>query len=159
MFWFKKVVFTNYAHFSGRARRKEYWMFYITYFFIALCLSALIGVLGGGGVILLRIFFLLLLIPAAAVTIRRFHDTGRSGWWLIPYWFMNPLITTVVYIPIHQVADSGSPTLIIKGIYITSILLFLVSLVFLLLNSQPGHNWWGPSPKEVEQNRISNFGL
>jgi uncharacterized membrane protein YhaH (DUF805 family) len=80
---FLKVVRDNYANFNGRARRKEYWMFYLFYMIFmigAIIIDAIIG---------FPIFYFIvslgLLVPTIAVIVRRMHDTGKSGWfWLIP---------------------------------------------------------------------------
>ncbi|MCK4268523.1 MAG: DUF805 domain-containing protein, partial [Actinomycetia bacterium] len=73
---------------KGRARRKEYWLFYLGNFIIAIVLgamdSALIGV-GNFGAFspLYSIFELATVIPTIAVGIRRMHDTDHSGWWIL----------------------------------------------------------------------------
>lgn len=81
MSWFIKVV-QNYAVFSGRAHRTEYWMFtlffYIIYIVLAVVEAMVLGTPFAAG-----IFGLALLIPYLAVTARRLHDTNRSGWWIL----------------------------------------------------------------------------
>lgn len=71
----------NYADFNGRARRHEFWMFVLLQI-IVFFLAALIDGLTGFPALTL-IAGLGLLIPSLAVTIRRLHDTDRSGWWLL----------------------------------------------------------------------------
>ncbi|MEH7336169.1 DUF805 domain-containing protein [Neobacillus drentensis] len=78
MEWFLKVV-KNYAGFEGRARRKEYWMFMLFYFIFDIILAVIENVLGLNNV-LTGLYGLALLLPTLAVTARRLHDTGRSGW-------------------------------------------------------------------------------
>ncbi|MFK7735923.1 MAG: DUF805 domain-containing protein [Pirellulaceae bacterium] len=82
---FKKVVFENYANFQGRASRREYWMFFLCNIAVAVLLMIMDGVLlmtvGIAGLNLL--YTLAVIIPGVAVTIRRLHDTGRSGWWIL----------------------------------------------------------------------------
>lgn len=87
MNWYLSVL-KNYTKFDGRARRKEYWMFTLFHLIaIILCVildSALNFIsydLGLG--ILSTIYILATFLPALAVTIRRLHDTGRSGWWYL----------------------------------------------------------------------------
>ncbi len=73
-------VFKNYANFKGRARRSEYWSFVLLNFIATLVVSFVFRKLHHPG---LSIFYTLgTLVPAFAVTIRRLHDTGRSGWWM-----------------------------------------------------------------------------
>lgn len=81
MNWYVKVM-KQYVDFSGRARRKEYWMFFLVYFLIALVCGVVEGVLSIPGTIT-GIVALVHLLPSIAVTVRRLHDTDRSGWWIL----------------------------------------------------------------------------
>jgi len=81
MNWFIDVV-KKYAVFNGRARRKEYWMFILFYVLIYIGLM-LAESLVGSPFILVTVFALGLLLPSLGVTIRRLHDTDRSGWWFL----------------------------------------------------------------------------
>jgi uncharacterized membrane protein YhaH (DUF805 family) len=113
-------VLKKYAVFSGRARRKEYWMFFLFNLIIYVVLALIDGLMGtfspqAGLGVLSGLYSLAVLIPSLAVTVRRLHDTGRSGWWI--------LIALVPFI---------------GGI---------VLLVFMVLDSQPGENQYGPNPK------------
>ena len=69
----------KYADFTGRARRKEYWMFYLIYMLLLIAVYVLDAVLGMG--LLSIVFTLGMLIPSISIATRRLHDTGRSGWW------------------------------------------------------------------------------
>lgn len=81
MNWYMSVI-KDYAVFSGRARRKEYWMFLLFNIIIAIAIGFIDGATGGDGVIGI-IYSLAVLIPHIAVSVRRLHDTNRSGWWLL----------------------------------------------------------------------------
>jgi uncharacterized membrane protein YhaH (DUF805 family) len=103
--------FRNYANFSGRARRSEFWYFRLFFFlgFVGLLLvMGAIGVAAGRphdpdpiatflGFALI-IFWLAVFIPDLAVTVRRLHDTDHSGWWylllLVPFGWVVLLIWT-----------------------------------------------------------------
>lgn len=79
--WYVKCL-KQYVDFSGRARRKEYWFFTLSQvilFFIALTLDYAFGTEW----VFYMILALATCIPAIAVTVRRLHDTGRSGWWYL----------------------------------------------------------------------------
>jgi uncharacterized membrane protein YhaH (DUF805 family) len=88
-----KSFFSNYANFTGRARRSEYW--YVQLFLVltnlavaAIDLALMNGdverfIANGGGGIVGLIWILATLVPAVAVLIRRLHDTSRSGWWAL----------------------------------------------------------------------------
>ena len=123
----------RYADFSGRSRRKEYWMWTLFILIVYLVCFALIGaggfftsmfdpsvepqitVVGWLGFGLLGIFALAIFIPALAVTIRRLHDQDKSGWFIL-----------LQFIP-----------------YIGGIIL----LVFMCLEGTKGENRFGPDPK------------
>ena len=96
MQWYLKVMRDNYANFNGRARRKEYWMFTLFFLLFALLAGFVIGILSAVGetvamiaIILAVVWYLAHLVPSLAVTVRRLHDTGKSGWFyllaIIPY--------------------------------------------------------------------------
>lgn len=82
-----KAVIKNYAGFSGRAVRREYWMFYLVYLVIyaalAIASAVLPNALGSVFGILVLVFAIGLLVPSIAVGVRRLHDTDHSGWWLL----------------------------------------------------------------------------
>jgi uncharacterized membrane protein YhaH (DUF805 family) len=115
----------RYADFSGRSRRKEYWMFTLMNFIVAIVLYGMIiagldfttgdlsavGMLGAG---LLVIYALAILVPSLAVQVRRFHDQDKSGWFIL-----------LGFIP----AVGG-----------------LIVLVFMCLPGTPGSNQYGPDP-------------
>jgi uncharacterized membrane protein YhaH (DUF805 family) len=88
MNWFLIAVKQKYADFSGRARRSEYWYFLLFYMLILIALSVVDVVMGwfstdAGVGVLSGIYTLALLIPSLSVSVRRLHDTDRSGWWLL----------------------------------------------------------------------------
>lgn len=122
MNWYLKC-WKQYADFSGRARRKEYWIFslinYIIIFFLYILQIVMIE--STLWLIFPIIFFLYavaVFLPDLAVNIRRLHDIGKSGWWYLIY-----------LIPI------------IGAIWLT---------VLMCLDSEPGENQWGENPKEIE---------
>ena len=86
MNWYLEVL-KKYAVFSGRARRKEYWMFVLFNIIIAFVLGFIEGIAGiapeSDQSILVTVYQLAVLIPSIAVGVRRMHDTDHSGWWLL----------------------------------------------------------------------------
>jgi uncharacterized membrane protein YhaH (DUF805 family) len=76
-----RSVLTQYATFTGRARRSEFWWFVL---FNAM-VSVVVSIIGSAAhtSILSTIVSLALLLPGLAVSVRRLHDTGRSGWWVL----------------------------------------------------------------------------
>ena len=81
MDWYLAVL-KKYAVFEGRARRKEYWMFVLFNFIIAIVLSIVEGFVNASGIIS-GLYSLAVFIPSIAVLARRLHDTNRSGWWIL----------------------------------------------------------------------------
>ncbi|MBB5862904.1 DUF805 domain-containing protein [Xanthomonas sp. 3058] len=119
----------RYADFTGRSRRKEYWMFALLQAIIFLVLggifaiaAALMGGDNGPGVVawlvlaVMLIVGLALIVPAIAVTVRRFHDQGKSGWFYL----------------INLVPCVGA----------------LIVLVFMCMEGTPGPNEYGENPKQ-----------
>lgn len=122
MKWYLKCL-KQYATFSGRARRKEYWLFVlfnILFSILAVIVDTIIMASAG---FYLPIFTLLysffIIIPSWAVLVRRLHDTGKSGWMIF-----------IALIPI------------IGSIWL---------LVLMFTDSQPGTNKYGENPKEIAQ--------
>lgn len=131
MYWYLKVLRDNYANFSGRARRREYWMFVLVQLIIlALVISyaSLVDDFIGTPIVgsILGFYFLGTLIPWLALNVRRLHDTGKSG----TYIFVNliPIIGRIWYIVL--VATEG----------------------------EYGSNQYGPDPKEEDYDEIDDIG-
>ncbi len=101
MNWYLEVL-KKYAVFEGRSRRKEYWMFFLFNFIISFVLGFVEGLVGGPGILYL-IYALAVFIPGLAVTVRRLHDIGKSGWWILIG--IVPLIGAIVLL-IFAVMDS-----------------------------------------------------
>jgi len=85
---YKKVVMENYANFEGRARRKEYWMFFLVNAIISFVLGFIDGFTGltfgpAQTGILGLVYSLAVIVPSFAVAIRRMHDVGKSGWYIL----------------------------------------------------------------------------
>ena len=94
MNWYLEVL-KKYTVVSGRARRKEYWMFVLFNIIIAIAIGFVEGLVGSPGIIGM-IYCLAVLVPSVAVSVRRLHDTGRSGWWVLVAFV--PLIGAIVLI-------------------------------------------------------------
>jgi uncharacterized membrane protein YhaH (DUF805 family) len=98
--WFMNVVTQHYFDFNGRARRAEFWWYILVYIIIVIVLGVIQSILHIGS-LLSGLFGLALLLPSLGVGVRRLHDIGRSGWFillgLIPivgllllYWYAQP---------------------------------------------------------------------
>jgi uncharacterized membrane protein YhaH (DUF805 family) len=111
MDWYLMVV-KRFADFSGRSQRAEYWYFVLFNFIISFVLGFVDGLAGTiisetGLGILGILYGLFILIPSISVGVRRLHDTGRSGWWLLIG--LIPIIGAIVLI-IFFIQDSQSET-------------------------------------------------
>ncbi len=103
MHWYLEVL-RQYAVFEGRSRRTEYWSFMLFHFIILIVLRIIDGLAGTSGMIS-TIYSLAVLLPAVAVSVRRLHDTDRSGWWLLATFF--PFIGVVILL-LFMAQDSDS---------------------------------------------------
>lgn len=95
MNWYISVL-KQYAVFSGRARRTEYWMFVLCNVIVMLLLGMVDKMSGGDNELISSIYSLAVLLPSLAVAARRLHDTDRSAWWLLLG--LIPIIGTLVLI-------------------------------------------------------------
>ena len=95
---FIKVVRDNYANFEGRARRNEFWMFVLIATVISLGTFVIDGLLFPGKFLTTNLFSLAILVPNVAVSIRRLHDTGRSGWTLLLAFSLIGVIPLFVFL-------------------------------------------------------------
>ena len=85
MDWYLKVL-RHYADFGGRAQRKEYWMFQLINLIATVALGMVGALIGGGGDAgdaLPGLYSLAVFLPSLGVTVRRLHDIGKSGWWVL----------------------------------------------------------------------------
>ena len=108
MYYVRKVLVENYANFNGRASRSEYWYYFLFNLLLNIPLTILSYVAQFNDIqglywivtIISLIYSLGVLIPSIAVGVRRFHDTGRSGWWMLLnllFWCgIGPLICLIM---------------------------------------------------------------
>ena len=134
-----KICFNKFADFTGRARRSEFWWFYL---FNVLVSSVSCG-LGG----------LVCFIPMMAVSVRRLHDTGHSAWW----YFIPVIISSVYLITFYPLLIYGlargkealiTTGFIALGIFSLVMLYYSIMLiVYYCTDSDPEENQYGFSPK------------
>ena len=90
-----KTVLNSYAKFEGRSGRVEFWWYVLAYIIIAVLVAIVEGIIGLGD-LLSNILALALLVPSIAVSVRRLHDIGKSGWWYLIN--LIPLVGWIVFI-------------------------------------------------------------
>lgn len=136
------AVLKKYAVFSGRARRSEYWVWWlinaILLFVLGVIDMFIIGANYHGFLTLANIYRFAIFLPTAAVTVRRLHDTEHSGWWCSPS--ILPLVSTMV---------RHLPVVFLSWMLVLALPWAIVLLLFLVRDSQPGPNKYGPNPKDV----------
>lgn len=117
MNWYLKVL-KQYADFSGRARRTEYWMFALFNFLFVIAAAIVGSVIGGvtGYGVVVGLYGFAMLIPGLAVTVRRLHDLNKSGWNILLG--LIPLVGAIIL------------------------------LVYYCTEGTLGENAYGPNPKE-----------
>jgi len=113
MNWYLEV-WKKYAVFNGRSRRKEYWYFVLFNLIVGMALGLVDSMTGmynyeAGLGLLSGVYSLAVIIPGIAVGVRRLHDTGRSGWWLliglIP--FIGAIVLIVFCVQDSQPGENG----------------------------------------------------
>ncbi|MES2192321.1 MAG: DUF805 domain-containing protein [Pseudomonadota bacterium] len=103
MQWYLSVM-KQYANFNGRARRKEYWMFFLIYILIIVVATIIDSVAELPGVVS-GIVALVHIIPSLSAGVRRMHDTGRSGWAILI--FLVPIAGP--FLAIYWLAQDSKP--------------------------------------------------
>ncbi len=164
----------RYADFTGRSRRTEYWMFVLFQLLVYGALFVLFfgllgtaftmnnqsgaaaGIIGFIGLMLVGfVIWLALLVPSLAVTVRRLHDTNRSGWWFGGYLLANfgfNIVSGAMLTTLGQSASSPEQMMMAMGglVGLFGIAMFVYAitlLVFFCLDGTPGPNRYGPDPK------------
>ena len=143
--WFMNVVTQHYFDFNGRARRAEFWWFILVYVIGAILVSAVGGLIGLRQPLSL-LYSLGLLAPHLGVTIRRLHDTNRTGWLVLIAWV--PGIVWEILVAGAVMMGSFVGVAMISGLFGLIFLAGVIVLIYFL--AQPGtagSNDYGPDPK------------
>ena len=157
MNYYLQALSSKYADFSGRSRRSEYWFFSLFSFFAAIILTMVDIAIGTFDHetetgLLASIYGLLVLIPTLAVTVRRLHDIGKSGWAMfVVYGSMCMIGFSTMFLATLSATqriteDQLGLAMVMLGI--TLIGLVILFLVWLLTDSQAGRNRFGENPKD-----------
>ncbi len=83
MEYYTDVLKNHYFDFEGRATRKQFWMFTLINFVIAVAIGLINSFMDNNLSILSSLYSLAVLIPSIAIAVRRLHDIRMSGWWLL----------------------------------------------------------------------------
>jgi uncharacterized membrane protein YhaH (DUF805 family) len=166
-----KTCFSKAFTFTGRARRSEYWYWTLFSFLVSLPFSIFAEVVPEDRVLLLLpilgvygLWALFQTIASLAVSVRRLHDIGRSGWWYgagMIYVFVWVVVMVVWLCAVAYVTPIGEDTLgmlspfvpwliVCLITYLPYIIYSIVLLVWFCTDSTPGVNKYGENPKGVE---------
>jgi len=163
--WAKRPL-QKYADFSGRAPRPELWWYVLAVVVAFIVVSVVEGIVGLRGMVmgvygpLTLLLWLATLVPSLAVGVRRLHDTGRSGWWiLLP---VLPYVLAIVLGGSAMVggAAAGGTAGLIAGAGIAMLFMFLaliadiIIIVFYCLPGTPGDNQYGPNPYGTDVEKV-----
>lgn len=160
------LPFRRFADFNGRSRRSEFWLFFLLQLIVMFLLIALLVGAGGflalsagdtgqmfatGGVfagilILGAVYWLVTLIPFYAVSVRRLHDSNRTGWWVFAPLLLG-IATNIIAGAVGVAGDLGAAMILTGLLSAAGLVLNIIVLVFLCLDGTPGPNQFGHDPK------------
>lgn len=154
MYWYKKVVFENYANFNGRARRSEYWYFILFNALFSLALTIIDDLLGlnfgtAESGVLNTIYSLAVFIPSLAVSVRRLHDIGKSGWLLLITYGTIILLAVFLILGSFMYSFDSSALIMIFALLIIAVAIWL--LIMFCTEGDDFTNKYGPNPKAFNE--------
>lgn len=182
-----RICFRKYFNFKGRARRSEYWWFFLFTLVVcviwalfgtlllALPVSMMIERLSGNMtagittmIIILVVPLLFLVLPSFSVQVRRLHDIGRSGWWVLVMVVLEIISEVLLFVYFGTSAiDLGFKEQFTKSFelstalgwtfsisYIVAELLSIALIVFSCIDSNKTENRYGPSPKYQQNTNV-----
>jgi uncharacterized membrane protein YhaH (DUF805 family) len=138
------AVLKKYAVFQGRAGREEFWLFMLINIIVGLAMRVVDHVLGttvsfGPNLGLFDGFYTIAVaVPALAATVRRFHDSNVSGWWMVGWMLLTFLI------PVYEISHSNVGRTFLVVTIGVQLLSFIVGFVFLISAGTVGANRFGP---------------
>ncbi|MFK4131915.1 DUF805 domain-containing protein [Pseudomonas luteola] len=145
MNWFIKC-FKQYNDFHGRARRMEYWMFWLISILISLGLGIVEGFLGTPQ-IMGQMFSLLIMIPSVAVAVRRMHDVNKSGWYVFFSYFSS--IALILLISVTKTPHSAGMSLLLLSASLGVLAYNIYYVMLLCKKGEEKENRFGIDPKMI----------
>ncbi|MBO4452825.1 MAG: DUF805 domain-containing protein [Clostridia bacterium] len=145
-----KSAALNYSNINGRASRSEYWWYQLTHLAFGLCyLVAAIFKAPDLVRFPLQVVSILMFVPVPALTVRRLHDVGHSGWWAI-------IITLTYLINLFSPLFDGYTVITLFIIWLASMILLTV---WLASKGKPGVNKYGENPIPPEKKAKPKYGF
>ncbi|PZX24237.1 DUF805 domain-containing protein [Rhodobacter capsulatus] len=143
-----KVCFQKYVTFRGRASRSEYWWFFLFCLLLGFVGGILETTMGRDGAVLSGLVSLATFLPSLSVTVRRLHDTDRSGWWVGGFYLaLIPAGLMIGLLGVATQAAGGTPeaaALAVFGLMSLLSLAYMIAMfVFMCSRGTPGPNRFG----------------
>lgn len=143
-----KLAWSRLTQFRGRSRRSEYWWTIL----VATLASFVLGFIPFLG----QIIGVIIGLATLPLTIRRLHDTGRSGWWVLGGVVLGVAFLCVTVLTTFSMAETNDISAFFNPLFVILICVMLiydvVMLVFMCLDSDKTENKYGPSPKYIVKN-------
>ena len=150
--------FSKYADFSGRATRAEYWWWMLFTSIVSTALNVLDRGFGEGILqTVLTVFSLAVLLPTFAVTFRRLHDIGKTGWWhfgwlgiVLISWVTAGILLLATGVDLANwdpLSASTSSIVVLIAAIVSTLVVLVWSIVWLARQGESGQNRFGPDPR------------
>ncbi|MCR5130180.1 MAG: DUF805 domain-containing protein [Prevotella sp.] len=153
-----KLACSRITQMSGRSRRSEFWWFMLAFIVCYFVLSNILSVVLS--IVAAQVLASLIMLIALPITARRLQDSGKSRWWVIISWLANTVysvyfaqsdamenLLSVNPDPTALMGLASDPVFMVSGLIQT--VTALATFIFCLLDSTPGPNKYGESPKYV----------
>ncbi len=156
---FREIITQKYCQFSGRARRREFWMYALAEFIVLIVLSLLDKFLLRADGLLVGIVSVILYLPGIALSVRRLHDIDKNWYWLLFPNLLYFLVITfvVVGVILYKIHPFDAISSDIVGLFTIFVMIISVSygivmLIWFLTPGDRGDNRFGPDPKDASIN-------
>jgi len=140
---FRRTVTEHYVDFQGRTSRREFWYYVLAYVVCYVILAIIQGILGTS--LLTGLFSLALLLPGLGISVRRLHDTDRSGWWLligvVPV-FVGGALSALAFLS----GSVGFGFVLMGVIWLACLAAFALLIYWYAQPGTAGNNQFGPAP-------------
>jgi uncharacterized membrane protein YhaH (DUF805 family) len=151
---------SKYAQFSGRSTRAEFWWFSLACFVVGFLVDAIDMAMGSEIGLIGMVYGLGLFIPTISVSVRRLHDTNRSGWWIlvpvVPAVIFGFLTTAAKLDSVLDPSGTASTTAISTSMFVPLIAFLFACLIVTIFMFLPGNkaaNRFGSDPYSDDQFR------
>ena len=141
---FRRNITEHYVDFQGRARRQEFWYYILAYVVVYVVLGIVQSVMGTHA--LTGLLSLALFLPTLGISVRRLHDTDRTGWWVL----LAAIPSALLMLLAGMALVTGAYTMMFLTATVLPILALAAAALLIYWYAQPGtagQNQYGPDPK------------